>query len=134
VFLDYDGTLSPIVDVPDRAFMSDDMRRALNQLSNKFVTAIVTGRSTEKVYNFVQLDNLVYAGSHGFDIKGPKTLPISCQVADHYRPLLENCMQEIATRINSIPGAEIEDNRLAISVHYRHVSTVVYLEIEEQSR
>lgn len=26
VFLDYDGTLSPIVDDPDRAFMSDDVR------------------------------------------------------------------------------------------------------------
>ena len=25
VFLDYDGTLSPIVDDPDRAFMSDDV-------------------------------------------------------------------------------------------------------------
>ena len=26
VFLDYDGTLSPIVDDPDRALMSDDVR------------------------------------------------------------------------------------------------------------
>ena len=26
VFLDYDGTLSPIVDDPDRAVMSDDVR------------------------------------------------------------------------------------------------------------
>lgn len=25
VFLDYDGTLSPIVDDPDRAFMSDEV-------------------------------------------------------------------------------------------------------------
>lgn len=29
VFLDYDGTLSPIVDDPDRAFMSDDVRSYL---------------------------------------------------------------------------------------------------------
>lgn len=26
IFLDYDGTLSPIVDDPDRALMSDDVR------------------------------------------------------------------------------------------------------------
>jgi len=26
VFLDYDGTLSPIVEDPDRAYMSDDVR------------------------------------------------------------------------------------------------------------
>lgn len=30
VFLDYDGTLSPIVDDPDRAFMSDAVRSLLN--------------------------------------------------------------------------------------------------------
>lgn len=28
MFLDYDGTLSPIVDDPDRAFMSDEVRIA----------------------------------------------------------------------------------------------------------
>ncbi|DAZ98362.1 TPA: hypothetical protein N0F65_000681 [Lagenidium giganteum] len=121
VFLDYDGTLSPIVDIPDRAFMTEEMRGALSKVSSRFITAIVTGRSTEKVYNFVQLDNLVYAGSHGFDIKGPKTLPINCQVGDHFRPLLEQCIADISAQIANIPGAEIEDNRLAVSVHYRHV-------------
>ncbi|KAG7386206.1 NADH dehydrogenase Fe-S protein subunit 4 ndufs4 [Phytophthora pseudosyringae] len=120
VFLDYDGTLSPIVDVPDHAFMTDTMRAALSELSSKFVTAIVTGRSTEKVYNFVQLDNLVYAGSHGFDIKGTKTRPINCQVADHFRPELEQALRDLTELTAHIGGAELEDNGLAMSVHYRH--------------
>ncbi|KAF7140193.1 hypothetical protein RHSIM_Rhsim06G0084400 [Rhododendron simsii] len=47
MFLDYDGTLSPIVEDPDRAFM------------------------TNEVYNFVRLSQLYYAGSHGMDIRGP---------------------------------------------------------------
>lgn len=121
VFLDYDGTLSPIVDIPDRAYMTQEMRGALNALSSKHVTAIVTGRSTDKVYDFVQLDNLVYAGSHGFDIKGPKSLPINCQVADNFRPMLEQCVKDLSAQVAHIPGAELEDNRLAVSVHYRHV-------------
>lgn len=29
MFLDYDGTLSPIVDDPDRAFMSDTVRETI---------------------------------------------------------------------------------------------------------
>lgn len=29
MFLDYDGTLSPIVDDPDRAFMSGDVRNLI---------------------------------------------------------------------------------------------------------
>lgn len=33
VFLDYDGTLSPIVDDPDRAFMSDSVSKSLLTLT-----------------------------------------------------------------------------------------------------
>ena len=29
IFLDYDGTLSPIVDDPDRALMADDVRKTI---------------------------------------------------------------------------------------------------------
>ena len=71
VFLDYDGTLSPIVSRPDKAYMSESMRSAVKSVAQKFVTAIVSGRSTQKVIDFVKLDDLFYAGSHGLDISGP---------------------------------------------------------------
>lgn len=45
-----------------------------------FTTAIVTGRSKEKVYNFVGLDDVFYAGSHGLEIQGPLERPVKCQV------------------------------------------------------
>lgn len=56
--MDYDGTLSPIVDCPDRAFMADEMRAIVGAVAAKFVTAIVTGRSYQKVYEFVKLDGI----------------------------------------------------------------------------
>ncbi|XP_020547684.1 probable trehalose-phosphate phosphatase H isoform X1 [Sesamum indicum] len=71
VFLDYDGTLSPIVQDPDRAFITTEMREAVRAVANLFPTAIVSGRCRAKVYNFVRLSELYYAGSHGMDIKGP---------------------------------------------------------------
>ncbi|XP_040382724.1 probable trehalose-phosphate phosphatase 6 isoform X1 [Oryza brachyantha] len=71
MFLDYDGTLSPIVDDPDSAFMSDTMRRAVRSVAKHFPTAIVSGRCRDKVFEFVKLAELYYAGSHGMDIKGP---------------------------------------------------------------
>ncbi|KAG5060035.1 hypothetical protein glysoja_041191 [Glycine soja] len=49
MFLDYDGTLSPIVDDPDRAFMCDSMRKTMRKLARCFPTAIVTGRCKDKV-------------------------------------------------------------------------------------
>ncbi|XP_065008869.1 probable trehalose-phosphate phosphatase 6 isoform X1 [Musa acuminata AAA Group] len=71
MFMDYDGTLSPIVDDPDSAFMSDAMREAVRDVARYFPTAIVSGRCLDKVINFVRLADLYYAGSHGMDIKGP---------------------------------------------------------------
>ncbi|KAJ0558808.1 putative trehalose-phosphatase [Helianthus annuus] len=49
LFLDYDGTLSPIVDNPDHAFMSNAMRAAVRNVAKCFPTAIISGRSREKV-------------------------------------------------------------------------------------
>ena len=71
VFLDYDGTLTPIVSDPDAATLSDRMRDAVGKLSDRATVAIVSGRAREKLRNFVQLPELYYAGSHGFDIDGP---------------------------------------------------------------
>ncbi|CAM9167708.1 unnamed protein product, partial [Discosporangium mesarthrocarpum] len=81
LFLDYDGTLSPIVDQPDKAFMKEGMRPVLAEAARLFTTAIVTGRSKEKVYDFVQLDCVFYAGSHGFEIQGPQETPVTGQVS-----------------------------------------------------
>ncbi|KAF0911861.1 hypothetical protein E2562_012342 [Oryza meyeriana var. granulata] len=71
VFLDYDGTLSPIVEDPDRAVMTDEMRDAVRGVAARFPTAIVSGRCLDKVFSFVRLEELYYAGSHGMDIQGP---------------------------------------------------------------
>ncbi|XP_020396902.1 uncharacterized protein [Zea mays] len=48
MFLDYDGTLSPIVDDPDAAFMSETMRMAVRSVAKHFPTAIVSGRCRDK--------------------------------------------------------------------------------------
>jgi len=119
LFLDYDGTLSPIVEIPDRAFMSEDMRAAVKDAATQFTTAIVTGRSRQKVFDFVKLDNLIYAGSHGFDIQGPISLPIKCQVAEKFRPVLQTAMTQLQKDLQHIEGVELEDNQFAVSVHYR---------------
>ena len=80
VFLDYDGTLTPIVSNPDEAFMSPAMRATVRSLAELFPTAIISGRGRSKVEGFVQLPELFYAGSHGLDIKGPVVrTPVAAQ-------------------------------------------------------
>jgi len=87
LFLDYDGTLSPIVEQPDKAFMSDEMRASVKAIASVFTTIVVSGRAKDKVRNFIQLDDLMYAGSHGFDISGPGGL--AYQVGTRFLPTLQ---------------------------------------------
>src|SRR5690606_35294711 len=74
VLLDYDGTLSPIVERPEDATISKEMRRTLARLAEHCTVAIVSGRDLDDVCERVGLDNLIYAGYHGFAIAGPGNL------------------------------------------------------------
>ncbi|AQK73271.1 trehalose-6-phosphate phosphatase6, partial [Zea mays] len=91
VFLDYDGTLSPIVDDPDKAFMSPVMRAAVRNVAKYFPTAIVSGRSRKKVFEFVKLTELYYAGSHGMDIVTSAAAHATekCKEANLFQPACE---------------------------------------------
>ena len=66
VFLDYDGTLTPIVATPDLAIISDEMREAVRALSQRRKVSIVSGRATDDVRGKAEIDGIFYAGSHGF--------------------------------------------------------------------
>ena len=72
VFLDYDGTLTPIVASPELAVLSKGMRHTVEHLARYCTVGIVSGRDLEDVRQLVNIDSIYYAGSHGFDIAGPR--------------------------------------------------------------
>ncbi|EFH45186.1 predicted protein [Arabidopsis lyrata subsp. lyrata] len=145
MFLDYDGTLSPIVDDPDRAFMSKKMRRTVRKLANCFPTAIVSGRCREKVYNFVKLTELYYAGSHGMDIKGPEqgskfeevrfdSKSLLCQPATEFLPMIDEVYKKLVEKTKFTPGAQVENNKFCVSVHFRRVDENNWSDLANQVR
>ncbi|XP_074566402.1 putative trehalose-phosphate phosphatase F [Curcuma longa] len=141
LFLDYDGTLSPIVDNPDLAFMSSAMRAAVKEAANYFPTAIISGRSRDKVHEFVKLSELYYAGSHGMDIMSP--IRVSESFGDHpdcikttdrkgkevhlfqparkFLPMINEVYKSLIEITNNIAGVKVENNKFCVSVHYRNV-------------
>src|SRR5437764_13606810 len=68
VFLDYDGTLTPIRDRPEDAVISASMREAVRRLNERVPVVVVSGRDRQVVQELMGLDNLIVAGDHGFDI------------------------------------------------------------------
>ncbi|EEE65353.1 hypothetical protein OsJ_20634 [Oryza sativa Japonica Group] len=137
VFLDYDGTLSPIVADPDMAFMSDEMRAAVRDVAEHFPAAIVTGRCVDKVQSFVGLPELYYAGSHGMDIKGPSSneeedTKILLQPAREFLPVINKAYKALMEKTKSTPGARVENNKFCLSVHFRCVDEKRWNPLAEQ--
>ncbi|XAR71809.1 Trehalose-phosphatase [Bertholletia excelsa] len=149
LFLDYDGTLSPIVDNPDRAFMSNAMRSAVRNVAQFCPTAIISGRSRDKVYEFIGLTELYYAGSHGMDIISP-VQPIfydhpnyvrsidkqgeevyMFQPASEFLPMINEVFRSLVAITKEIGGVTVEHNKFCVSVHYRNVDEMCWTTVAQ---
>ena len=93
IFLDYDGTLTPIVSHPEKAFLSDSTRQTLRTLATQAPVAILSGRDLDDVRQRVNIGAIVYAGSHGFDIAGPRGL--RKEMATEFLPRLDMVEKEL---------------------------------------
>jgi alpha,alpha-trehalase len=121
VFLDYDGTLAPIVSQPEGASLSDSMRQTLRDLAARApVVAILSGRDLNDVRRRVNIDAIVYGGSHGFDIAGPHGL--RRQMATEFLPNLDITEKELHKALDGISGVRVERKRFSIAAHYRNVN------------
>ena len=121
LFLDYDGTLTPIVDDPQAALLSDSMRRAISRLAERCSVGIISGRDLQDVRAKVGIEGIVYAGSHGFDIAGPEKGRISLQQGKEFLPALDKAERLLKLGLKNISGAVVERKRFSIAVHYRSI-------------
>lgn len=122
LFFDYDGTLTPIVKQPEDAVLSENMKEALRALTLHFPVAVVSGRDLRDVQQLVQLDNVYYAGSHGYHIEGPNGLYMENEKASDLLPLLDEIEKHLRKTLEKdIKGCKIDRKKFAIAVHYRNV-------------
>jgi trehalose 6-phosphate phosphatase len=120
VALDFDGTLSPIVERPEDARLLPGLASSLEELARREDTAIaiVSGRGLADVRERVRLDGVYYAGNHGFEIQGPGLDRVH-DAARSARPLLESCAQLLREALAGEPGVQVEDKVWTLSIHYR---------------
>ncbi|KAM7502468.1 hypothetical protein LguiB_001372 [Lonicera macranthoides] len=134
-------TLSPIVEDPDRAFMTNETREAARDVAKYFPTVIVSGRCIAEVYRFVRLSELYYAGSHGMDIKGPapskggnQAAAVLFQPAKDFLPMMDEVYKALLEETKSTAGAKVEDNKFCLSVHFQCVDEKRWSGLAEQVR
>jgi trehalose 6-phosphate synthase/phosphatase len=121
LLLDYDGTLTPIVERPEAARLSSVARLALDAASRTpgIDIAIVSGRALNDVRDRVGLSNVTYVGNHGFEIEGP-ALQFRHEAANRIQRSMQAAGE--ALRELDIPGAQVELKGPTLTFHYRSVA------------
>lgn len=122
LFLDYDGTLTPIVDRPELAILSADMRATVKALADHCTVTIISGRDRRDVEQLVNLDSLFYAGSHGFDIAGPHGWHVQHEPAAQYIPAIDGAERTLRETLRGVHGTIVERKKYSVALHYRLVA------------
>lgn len=128
LFLDFDGTLAPIVPRPADATMPPDTLKALGVLAadGKYTVAFVSGRSADDLEARAPLEGAIYAGNHGLEIRG-----VGLQFSVAEDPLLRMAVERLRLELSTVAGVEIEDKVLSASVHFRRVPEWEWPRVEE---
>jgi trehalose-phosphatase len=121
--MDYDGTLTPIVERPELAKLPEETCKLLQHLTTRphFTLGIISGRALADLKALVNLKGILYAGNHGFEIEGPGLSFIS-PIADEIKPLIRILRQVLNMGVSTIKGVLVEDKGVTLSVHYRQVA------------
>lgn len=120
LFLDYDGTLTPIVNNPAKTKISASQKKILKALANcpNVRVAIVTGRSLPFIKGKIRIKSLIYMGNHGLEYEGPSMKHVHPTAAAIKHKMKEAAL-ELRKTLKNFRGIIVEDKTFTLSVHYR---------------
>ena len=130
-YLDFDGTLAPIVAEPETARMAPETRTVLEELSNQegILVCVVSGRSLANIKSRVGLSGLVYSGNHGLEIES-ESLRFVHPEAGCGRAAMEDLNRRLAGLPLLIPGVQLEPKGLGATIHFRSADPAARDQIE----
>lgn len=119
---DYDGTLTPIVERPELAQLSEKTRQLLLALARQshFTVGVISGRALTDLKQKVGISGIIYAGNHGLEIEGPG-IGLVNPLAEEMRPMFRLIHQVLSKSMAPIRGVLVENKGLSLSIHYRMV-------------
>ncbi len=131
LMLDFDGTLSPIVERPEDALLPEPARgrlAALAQLSDVDI-GIISGRAAEDVQVRVGLDGLEYVGNHGRERLRPGG---GAGGGDsEAKKWVREVTKAFEDKLGAIPGIYLENKGLTLAVHFRRTPASRHADVKQ---
>ncbi|NBC17525.1 MAG: trehalose-phosphatase [Bacteroidetes bacterium] len=116
-FLDYDGTLAPIVDEPSEAFPHPEAPTLLQQLEARYPVWIVTGRHLRDLGPFLPDLNLQAIGLHG-----AQDGTVGGTAQSRLTEDMVAALRQMRETVPDLDGVWVEDKEHTFAVHYRQAA------------
>ncbi|GAB2782320.1 trehalose-phosphatase [Halomonas shantousis] len=119
LFLDLDGTLSPLMAKPTDVVLEMHLLELLSSLHEQLngALAIVSGRSIENLSQLLSPLELPLAGQHGAE-RHDSVNGYSLNEPDH--DTLKKAREELSRFLEAHPDLELEDKGASLALHYRN--------------
>jgi trehalose 6-phosphate phosphatase len=120
ILLDFDGTLSPIVELPSEAKPLEGVKELLGRLAERYgAVAVVSGRSAGQLLDWLG-DAVDIWGVHGAERVVDGAVRLSPLAREHEELMKEVLAEaEAAVEDLGVPGVLVEDKRVVVVLHYR---------------
>lgn len=130
LFLDFDGTLSPLAAHPDSAKLPEYTKQLLVELRNKgLYLHIISGRTLDDVKSHLDLSGISYSGNHGMEWEY-NNRRFTKQVSHKKLQLLQTIKSDMQKISDNYAGTVVEDKVYSVAFHYRQVPVDKKPEIE----
>ncbi len=133
IFLDYDGTLVPIIKNPEESYPDNEIMEILNNLRKKYELYIVTGRSLREIREFIGPSFNVMA-LHGAILSLEDGTTDYIDDYSRFRQICDNIYRKKQDFTKKYPGVQIinKDGGLVFTKWY--VSPDLYEKLQEEIR
>jgi trehalose 6-phosphate phosphatase len=120
LFLDFDGTLAPIVSSPNRARLSRPVRETLRKLVGLLPIVVISGRAPKDLRRRVGLQKVCYVGHHGLSCLEAGG-DVTWLTRPPQRTMVRRWLQALRIAAQGIEGAFVEDKGMTVALHDRLV-------------
>lgn len=119
LFLDFDGTLAPIVERPGEAEPLDGVVELIEAIGRVLPVAVVSGRGLDDVVDRLGARGIDYAGSHGMEHLDAQGNRETSKRLERFEAVIDDVEAELRERFSEVPRIEIERKRFGVAVHFR---------------
>jgi trehalose-phosphatase len=125
LLMDFDGTLSPLADAPEKAHLPQDVQQMLLRLAfqPRVRVAILSGRSLAYLKSVFGVQSFFYGGNHGLEMEGPD-FSFCHPRARTLRRVIQNLVRQIRKPVKAVPGAFLENKGFSLALHFRNIPRV----------